>query len=136
MFDGFMVIFLWVSLVLQVMHRVTEAKSESFHRTSLMVFPCFKYFYQNLLLFAYNCCCFLQVFEIAELVDQMSPWRMLRIPRALIMIRAFRIYFRFELPRSRINNILKYGPCQNKCLNVNRHINIILSRRLNLLELM
>ncbi|XP_062389409.1 sodium leak channel non-selective protein [Sardina pilchardus] len=64
MFDGFMVIFLWVSLVLQV-------------------------------------------FEIAELVDQMSPWRMLRIPRALIMIRAFRIYFRFELPRSRINNILK-----------------------------
>ncbi|XP_012689441.1 sodium leak channel non-selective protein isoform X2 [Clupea harengus] len=63
-FDGFMVIFLWVSLVLQV-------------------------------------------FEIAELVDQMSPWRMLRIPRALIMIRAFRIYFRFELPRSRINNILK-----------------------------
>lgn len=50
----------------------------------------------------------LQVFEIAELVDQMSPWGMLRIPRALIMIRAFRIYFRFELPRSRITNILKY----------------------------
>uniref|UniRef100_A0AAY5KLE0 Sodium leak channel NALCN n=1 Tax=Esox lucius TaxID=8010 RepID=A0AAY5KLE0_ESOLU len=64
MFDGFMVFFLWVSLVLQV-------------------------------------------FEIAELVDQMSPWGMLRIPRALIMIRAFRIYFRFELPRSRITNILK-----------------------------
>lgn len=49
-----------------------------------------------------------QVFEIAKLVDQMSPWGMLRIPRALIMIRAFRIYFRFELPRSRITNILKY----------------------------
>nr|XP_019956322.1 PREDICTED: sodium leak channel non-selective protein isoform X2 [Paralichthys olivaceus] len=64
MFDGFMVFFIWVSLVLQV-------------------------------------------FEIAELVDQMSPWGMLRIPRALIMIRAFRIYFRFELPRSRITNILK-----------------------------
>ncbi|XP_060785507.1 sodium leak channel non-selective protein isoform X3 [Neoarius graeffei] len=64
MFDGFMVVFLWVSLVLQV-------------------------------------------FEIAKLVDQMSPWRMLRIPRALIMIRAFRIYFRFELPRTRITNILK-----------------------------
>ncbi|XP_056321444.1 sodium leak channel non-selective protein isoform X2 [Danio aesculapii] len=64
MFDGFMVVFLWVSLVLQV-------------------------------------------FEIAELVDQMSPWGMLRIPRALIMIRVFRIYFRFELPRSRITNILK-----------------------------
>ncbi|XP_073702037.1 sodium leak channel NALCN isoform X1 [Garra rufa] len=64
MFDGFMVVFLWVSLVLQV-------------------------------------------FEIAEIVDQMSPWGMLRIPRALIMIRAFRIYFRFELPRSRITNILK-----------------------------
>ncbi|TKS66912.1 Sodium leak channel non-selective protein [Collichthys lucidus] len=63
-FDGFMVFFIWVSLVLQV-------------------------------------------FEIAELVDQMSPWGMLRIPRALIMIRAFRIYFRFELPRSRITNILK-----------------------------
>eukprot|EP00064_Thunnus_orientalis_P019139 superscaffoldBa00004661_g19253 len=63
MFDGFMVFFIWVSLVLQV-------------------------------------------FEIAELVDQMSPWGMLRIPRALIMIRAFRIYFRFELPRSRITNIL------------------------------
>ncbi|XP_034041683.1 sodium leak channel non-selective protein isoform X1 [Thalassophryne amazonica] len=64
MFDGFMVFFIWVSLVLQV-------------------------------------------FEIAELVDQMSPWGMLRIPRALIMIRAFRIYFRFELPRSRITSILK-----------------------------
>ncbi|KAI5106950.1 sodium leak channel non-selective protein precursor, partial [Silurus meridionalis] len=64
MFDGFMVVFLWVSLVLQV-------------------------------------------FEIAKIVDQMSPWRMLRIPRALIMIRAFRIYFRFELPRTRITNILK-----------------------------
>ncbi|GAA6099854.1 sodium leak channel non-selective protein isoform X1 [Tachysurus ichikawai] len=64
MFDGFMVVFLWVSLVLQV-------------------------------------------FEIAKLVDQMSTWRMLRIPRALIMIRAFRIYFRFELPRTRITNILK-----------------------------
>ncbi|KAK2840049.1 hypothetical protein Q5P01_013789 [Channa striata] len=64
MFDGFMVFFIWVSLVLQV-------------------------------------------FEIAQLVDQMSPWGMLRIPRALIMIRAFRIYFRFELPRSRITNILK-----------------------------
>uniref|UniRef100_A0A3Q2QJN4 Sodium leak channel NALCN n=1 Tax=Fundulus heteroclitus TaxID=8078 RepID=A0A3Q2QJN4_FUNHE len=63
-FDGFMVLFIWVSLVLQV-------------------------------------------FEIAKLVDQMSPWGMLRIPRALIMIRAFRIYFRFELPRSRITNILK-----------------------------
>lgn len=51
---------------------------------------------------------FVKVFEIAKLVDQMSPWGMLRIPRALIMIRAFRIYFRFELPRSRITNILKY----------------------------
>uniref|UniRef100_A0A3Q3IHB4 Sodium leak channel NALCN n=1 Tax=Monopterus albus TaxID=43700 RepID=A0A3Q3IHB4_MONAL len=64
MFDGFMVFFIWMSLVLQV-------------------------------------------FEIAKIVDQMSPWGMLRIPRALIMIRAFRIYFRFELPRSRITNILK-----------------------------
>nr|XP_014343626.1 PREDICTED: sodium leak channel non-selective protein [Latimeria chalumnae] len=49
----------------------------------------------------------LQVFEIAEIVDQMSPWGMLRIPRPMIMIRAFRIYFRFELPRTRITNILK-----------------------------
>nr|DBA33104.1 TPA: hypothetical protein GDO54_000834 [Pyxicephalus adspersus] len=48
-----------------------------------------------------------KVFEIAEVVDQMSPWGMLRIPRPLIMIRAFRIYFRFELPRTRITNILK-----------------------------
>uniref|UniRef100_A0A4W3GNM6 Sodium leak channel NALCN n=1 Tax=Callorhinchus milii TaxID=7868 RepID=A0A4W3GNM6_CALMI len=49
----------------------------------------------------------LQVFEIAQIVDQMSPLSMLRIPRPLIMIRAFRIYFRFDLPRSRITNILK-----------------------------
>lgn len=67
----------------------------------------------DLLLFVsgvWNCLKFklFQVFEIAKLVDQMSPWGMLRIPRALIMIRAFRIYFRFELPRSRITNILKY----------------------------
>ncbi|XP_032878993.1 sodium leak channel non-selective protein isoform X2 [Amblyraja radiata] len=49
----------------------------------------------------------LQVFEIAEIVDQMSPLGMLRIPRPLIMIRAFRIYFQFDLPRTRITNILK-----------------------------
>ncbi|XP_072434162.1 sodium leak channel NALCN isoform X3 [Chiloscyllium punctatum] len=49
----------------------------------------------------------LQVFEVAQIVDQMSPLSMLRIPRPLIMIRAFRIYFRFELPRTRITNILK-----------------------------
>ncbi|EGW00308.1 Sodium leak channel non-selective protein [Cricetulus griseus] len=48
-----------------------------------------------------------KAFEIADIVDQMSPWGMLRIPRPLIMIRAFRIYFRFELPRTRITNILK-----------------------------
>uniref|UniRef100_A0A8C4QUY6 Ion transport domain-containing protein n=1 Tax=Eptatretus burgeri TaxID=7764 RepID=A0A8C4QUY6_EPTBU len=63
-FDGSMVIFLWVSLVLQV-------------------------------------------FEIAQLVDTMSPLSMLRIPRPLIMIRSFRVYFRFDLPRTRITNILK-----------------------------
>lgn len=64
----------------------------------------FAFCFHNVIYFFFS-----QVFEIATIVDQMSPWRMLRIPRALIMIRAFRIYFRFELPRSRITNILKYS---------------------------
>lgn len=94
-FDGFMVFFIWVSLVLQVYLTLTN-------KVLLNLFFLFCLHYSIIFrLF--------QVFEIATIVDQMSPWRMLRIPRALIMIRAFRIYFRFELPRSRITNILKYS---------------------------
>lgn len=90
-FDGLMVFFIWVSLVLQVY--VTFTDVVLINHICLHHSIIFRLF---------------QVFEIATIVDQMSPWRMLRIPRALIMIRAFRIYFRFELPRSRITNILKY----------------------------
>lgn len=92
MFDGFMVFFLWVSIVLQV-------------NEGIIFFP--GLYLDNFVEFCLEFSLFSQVFEIAEIVDQMSPWGMLRIPRALIMIRAFRIYFRFELPRSRITNILK-----------------------------
>lgn len=94
-FDGFMVFFIWVSLVLQVyLTFKSVALASIFFAFCLHYGIIFRLF---------------QVFEIATIVDQMSPWRMLRIPRALIMIRAFRIYFRFELPRSRITNILKYS---------------------------
>lgn len=106
-FDGFMVFFIWVSLVLQVYSLFTSLPPS---------LPPSLPFESHSLLETRHCdyCCLpiyfhlFQVFEIAKLVDQMSPWGMLRIPRALIMIRAFRIYFRFELPRSRITNILKY----------------------------
>lgn len=94
-FDGFMVFFIWVSLVLQVYLTLTNKLLGN-----LFLLFCLHYS----IIFR-----LFQVFEIATIVDQMSPWRMLRIPRALIMIRAFRIYFRFELPRSRITNILKYS---------------------------
>lgn len=94
-FDGFMVFFIWVSLVLQVYL--------TFINVVLIIFF-FAFCLHYGIIFR-----LFQVFEIATIVDQMSPWRMLRIPRALIMIRAFRIYFRFELPRSRITNILKYS---------------------------
>lgn len=94
-----MVFFIWVSLVLQVFPTLTSIFFYKYVLFVILAAGCY------LLAF---CFCLSQVFEIAKLVDQMSPWGMLRIPRALIMIRAFRIYFRFELPRSRITNILKY----------------------------
>lgn len=104
MFDGFMVFFIWVSLVLQVYCNIYNQR---------FFCNCFPYFLpRNVIVsasifFLTISFSLFKVFEIADLVDQMSPWGMLRIPRALIMIRAFRIYFRFELPRSRITNILK-----------------------------
>ncbi|XP_021355108.1 sodium leak channel non-selective protein-like isoform X2 [Mizuhopecten yessoensis] len=61
-FDGFMVLCLWISVILQV-------------------------------------------FEMTGVVGQF--WSILRCPRPLILIRVFRVFLKFQLPKARINSIFK-----------------------------
>ncbi|XP_041355861.1 sodium leak channel non-selective protein-like [Gigantopelta aegis] len=66
-FDGIMVLFLWVSVVLQV-------------------------------------------FEMTNIIQNEAPasaLRILRSPRPLILIRVFRVFLKFSLPKNRINQIFK-----------------------------
>ncbi|KAI8507000.1 hypothetical protein Bbelb_154390 [Branchiostoma belcheri] len=49
----------------------------------------------------------LQVFELSGYVEEFTPLSILRAPRPLIMIRTFRIYLKFQLPRARITTIVK-----------------------------
>ncbi|XP_013387130.1 sodium leak channel non-selective protein-like, partial [Lingula anatina] len=49
----------------------------------------------------------LQVFEITEVVDQRSSFSILRAPRPLIFIRVFRVFLKFQLPKTRIKSILQ-----------------------------
>ncbi|XP_071140116.1 sodium leak channel NALCN-like isoform X2 [Mytilus edulis] len=63
-FDGFMVLFLWVSVILQV-------------------------------------------FEMTDIVQQEWYLSVLRCPRPLILIRVFRVFLKFQLPKARINSIFK-----------------------------
>lgn len=63
-FDGFMVLCLWVSVVLQV-------------------------------------------FEMTKLVREEWYLSVLRCPRPLILIRVFRVFLKFQLPKARINSIFK-----------------------------
>lgn len=63
-FDGLMVVFLWVSIILQVL-------------------------------------------EMMSIVSKFSSLSILRAPRPLIMIRFLRVFLKFSMPKSRINQIFK-----------------------------
>ncbi|XP_067640360.1 sodium leak channel NALCN isoform X2 [Eurosta solidaginis] len=49
----------------------------------------------------------LQVFEVLEIVPKYSYLSILRAPRPLIMIRFLRVFLKFSMPKSRINQIFK-----------------------------
>ncbi|XP_017774195.1 PREDICTED: sodium leak channel non-selective protein isoform X2 [Nicrophorus vespilloides] len=49
----------------------------------------------------------LQIFEITEIVPKYSYLSILRAPRPLIMIRFLRVFLKFSMPKSRINQIFK-----------------------------
>lgn len=49
----------------------------------------------------------LQVFEMLSIVPRFSYLSILRAPRPLIMIRFLRVFLKFSMPKSRINQIFK-----------------------------
>lgn len=49
----------------------------------------------------------LQVLEILAIVQKFSSLSILRSPRPLIMIRFLRVFLKFSMPKSRINQIFK-----------------------------
>ena len=49
----------------------------------------------------------LQTFEILEVIHKNHHWTMLRSPRPLIMIRMIRVFLKFPISKSRINQIFK-----------------------------
>lgn len=49
----------------------------------------------------------LQVFEMLGIVPRFSYLSILRAPRPLIMIRFIRVFLKFSMPKSRINQIFK-----------------------------
>lgn len=49
----------------------------------------------------------LQVFEMSEYVPKFSSLSIIRAPRPLIMIRFLRVFLKFSMPKSRINQIFK-----------------------------
>ncbi|XP_055326135.1 sodium leak channel NALCN-like [Sitodiplosis mosellana] len=53
----------------------------------------------------------LQVFQSLEIVSPFSYLSILRAPRPLIMIRFLRVFLKFSMPKSRINQIFKYVKC-------------------------
>ncbi|XP_055922237.1 sodium leak channel NALCN [Eupeodes corollae] len=49
----------------------------------------------------------LQIFEVLEFVPKFSYLSIMRAPRPLIMIRFLRVFLKFSMPKSRINQIFK-----------------------------
>lgn len=49
----------------------------------------------------------LQVFEMIDIVPKYSSMSIIRAPRPLIMIRFLRVFLKFSMPKSRINQIFK-----------------------------
>ena len=57
-------------------------------------------FYNNVFLVS-------QVFEITELVPRYSYWSVLRAPRPLILVRVFRVFLKFQMPKSKLESVFK-----------------------------
>ncbi|XP_063967111.1 sodium leak channel NALCN-like isoform X1 [Lytechinus pictus] len=49
----------------------------------------------------------LQICQIAGKVEKYTPLTILRAPRPFIMIRSFRVYLKFKLPKARVKSIFK-----------------------------
>lgn len=49
----------------------------------------------------------LQICQIANVVPKYTPYTILRAPRPFIMIRSFRVYLKFKLPKARVKSIFK-----------------------------
>ncbi|XP_072180421.1 sodium leak channel NALCN-like [Diadema setosum] len=49
----------------------------------------------------------LQICQITEWVNCYTPYTILRAPRPFIMIRTFRVYLKFKLPKARVKQIFK-----------------------------
>lgn len=49
----------------------------------------------------------LHVFQMVDIVLPFSYWSVVRAPRPLIMIRFLRVFLKFSMPKSRINQIFK-----------------------------
>jgi len=54
----------------------------------------------------------LQVFELTKVVEQYSFLSMIRCPRPLILIRVFRVFLKFQLPKTRMASIFKRSSVQ------------------------
>ncbi|WAR27871.1 NALCN-like protein [Mya arenaria] len=52
-------------------------------------------------------CLWASVFELTRVVQSYSYWSILRCMRPLILIRVFRVFLKFSLPKNRINSIFK-----------------------------
>jgi len=48
-----------------------------------------------------------QIFELTHTVAQYSYWSILRCPRPLILVRVFRVFLKFQLPKTRVESIFK-----------------------------
>lgn len=60
----------------------------------------------------------LQVFELTHVVPAYSYWSILRCLRPLILIRVFRVFLKFSLPKNRINSIFKRSYQQIKNVTI------------------
>lgn len=49
----------------------------------------------------------LQIFEMSKIISNYTFLSILRCPRPLILVRVFRVFLKFQLPKTRINSIFK-----------------------------
>ncbi|UYV62375.1 hypothetical protein LAZ67_2000328 [Cordylochernes scorpioides] len=93
-FDATMVFFLWISVILQVTYLL-----------SFDFYLFLSYSVKSMSICSAVLCP--QVFEMTGVVPKFSYLSILRAPRPLIMIRFIRVFLKFSMPKSRINQIFK-----------------------------